>query len=92
VGRGSLSRNYDAIISEPYVKIVDFDFTAAYFGFKAYYVFISVKCVIFKRFKIIIEYEVNRHTVFLISPNDTYFSWLKNHTSGRTIEKKVSGA
>ena len=50
--------NFDAIISEPNVKIIDFDFTLAYLGsnfyFKAYYVFISVYCAIFKRFKIII--------------------------------------
>jgi hypothetical protein len=27
-----LSRDFDAIISEPDVKILDFDFTLAYFG------------------------------------------------------------
>jgi len=27
-----LSRDFDTVISEPNVKIVDFDFTLAYFG------------------------------------------------------------
>ena len=53
-----LLRHFNTIISEPNVKIIDFDFTLAYLGsnfyFKAYYDFISVYCPIFKRFKVII--------------------------------------
>ena len=49
----------------PDVKTIDFDFALANlvsnFYFKAYYVFISVYCAIFKRFKIIIGRSQSPH-------------------------------